>query len=230
MSSARQLPNPSEDRNASHDSALLVGAQRRGEPGRGLQWLQRLSRRSAEQLAQPTVGAHRRDIQRGVDVVGVAGGQDEDLGRGLVPGRFARQELQPAAQLLRVHRHPLAAQPDQRRLGLGERGDLVLGKGVVADRELPPELDQLVPTELAGLGDHTVDRGVRRQGEPELAAPIPPGGQENAEPGLVEQRGGGGQEVIGAFGVEAKVRRACGTQTRRELGVDAAGPAELGQQ
>jgi hypothetical protein len=195
-----------------------------------LQWLQRLRRGPAEQLAQPAVGSYRGDLQRGVDVVGVTGGQGEDLGCGRTPGGLARQELQPAAQLLGVHGHPLAAQLDQRRLGFGERGDLVLGEGVVADRELPTELDQLVATEFAGLGDHTVDRCVRRQGEPELATPVPPGGQQNAEPGLVEQRSGGGQEVVGAFGVKAEAGRACRAQAGRELGVDPAGPAELGQQ
>jgi hypothetical protein len=210
--------------------ALLVGAQRRGEVRRGLQRLQRLGRGPAEQLAQPAVGSYRDDVQRGVDVVGVASGQGEDFGRGRAPGGFACEELQPATQLLRVHRHPLAAQPDQRRLGLGERGDLVLGEGVVADRELPTELDQLVAAELAGLGDHTVDRGVRRQGQPELAAPVPPGRQQNAEPGLVKQRSGGGQKMVSAFSVQAQAGRACGVQRGRELGIDPAGPAELGQQ
>ena len=97
----------------------------------------------------------------------MAGGQPQDLGRGDLPGLLAGQELQAALELLGVDRHPLAAQPDERGLGRGERGDLLLGQGVIADGELPAEVHQLFPAELVGLLHHAVNRGVRGRGEPE---------------------------------------------------------------
>ncbi len=210
--------------------ALLVRAQRRAEPVRRFERLQRLRRGTAEQVAQPTVGAHRGQLERDVDVVRVAGRQRQDLGGSLAPGRFTLEERKATPQLLRIHRHPLAAQPDQRSLGLGERGDLLLGERVVADRKVPAELHQLVTAELAGLGDHAVDRGVRRHCEPELDAPVPPGRQEHAEPGFVQLWRCGGQEVIGALGVQVELGRARCTQAGRQLWVDPAGPSEFGQQ
>ena len=211
-------------------AALLVGTQRRGESVRRFQRPQRLCGGPAEQVPQPPVGAHSSDLERGVDVVWVAGGQREDIGRGLAAGRRALQELQPAAQLIWIQRHPLAAQPDQRRLGLGKHRDFVLGERVVADGQLPAELDELVATELTGLAHHSVDRGVRGQGEPQLAAPVPPGRQQHAEPGLVEHRGRARQEPVGAVGVECELGRARGAQAGRELREDPAGTAQLGQQ
>ncbi len=208
----------------------LVRAQRGGEAVRWIKRLERLRCRPAEQVAQPAVRVHRGDRQRSVEVVGVAGGQREDLCGGLPTVGFAGQELQPATQLFRVDRHPLTAEPNQRSLGLGERGDLVLGQGLVVDGELPAELDELVATELALLAHHAVDRGVRRQRQPQPATPVPPGRQQHPEAGLVELRSHDREEPVRVVGVQVQLGRARGTQTARELGVDLAGPAELGQQ
>jgi hypothetical protein len=71
----------------------------------------------------------------------MAGGHGQYLSSGLAPGRLAFEECQAALELLEVDRHPLAAQPDQRGLGFGERGDLVVGECVVTDGKLPAEVD-----------------------------------------------------------------------------------------
>ena len=160
----------------------------------------------------------------------MGGGEAEDLPGGEPPGLVPREELQAAPELAGVHRHPLAAQPDQRGLGLGEGGDLLLAERVVADREPPPEVHELVLAELARLGHHAVGRGVRGHGEPEPGPAVPPGRQQDPEPGLVQGRGGRGQEAVGAVGVQVQGARPGLAQAVRQFGVDPAGPAQFGEQ
>lgn len=183
-----------------------------------------------EQVPEPAVGAYGGDLERGVHVVGVAGGQREDLGGGLAAGWLTLQKLQPAAQLFGIERHPLATQPDQRGLGFGQRRDLLLAERIVAHGQLPAELDELLAAELAGLAHHAVDRGICGQDQAQLAAAVPPGRQQHAKPSLVEHRGRTRQESVGAVGVELKPGRARGAQRRDELGENPRGPAQFGQQ
>ena len=160
----------------------------------------------------------------------MCGGQAKDLPGRHPPGLVPREELQAPLELAGVHRHPLAAQPDQRCLGLGEGGDLRFAERVVADREPPPEVHELVLAESARLGHHALGRGVRGHGEPEPRAAVPPGRQQDSEAGLVECRGDRGQEAVGAVGVQIQRARPGLAQAVCQLGVDPAGPAQLAEQ
>jgi len=157
---ARPEPQRGQERQP-RQPPLLVGTQDGLEMIRHRHRTQRLRNGSAEQLSQPAVGRDAGEGQRRAEVVRMAGGQPQDLGRGGLPGPFTGQELQAALELIGVDRYPLAPEPDEGGLGRGERGDLLLGQGVIADGELPAEVHELFPAEPAGLLHDAVGRGGR---------------------------------------------------------------------
>jgi hypothetical protein len=213
---ARPEPERGQEREP-RDAPLLVGAQLgaelrwRGDRGDGA------FRGTGQQLADPPVGVdggdRQRDLVVAVPVVGVALGEREHLRGGGgdpgAPGAGPAEELQPLAQPLDVDAHPLAPQPDERRLGGDEVGELLLTQLVVADRDRPPELGQLLPAQPAA-GDHPIGRGgaAGAEAEPDPPGAVPACGQLHPEPGLDEQRRVGGEEPVGVVQVEVEDGRA----------------------
>ena len=88
----------------------------------------------SEQIAQPSVGTHRGDLQG--RVVHVSGRQRQNLGQIDLPTGITLEELQSAQQLFGVDRHPLAAQPDQRRGQGPVDGDAVTGAPADGERRM----------------------------------------------------------------------------------------------
>ena len=236
---ARAEAEPRQERQP-RDAPLLVGPQLRPERRRRLDRGDRLLDVAGEQLADPAVGVDRGDGQRnallavGLPVVGVAPRERHHLaGRERAAGPAAAgpaQELQPGAQPLGVDAHPLAPQPDQRRLRGDQLGDLLLGQLVVADRDGPAELRQLLAAQAAA-GEHAVGgRAARAEREPDAARAVPPGGELHPEPGLDEQRRARGQELVGAVGLEVEVGGPGLAQRRGERRKHQGRPAQLGEQ
>ena len=228
MSSARQAPEPERGQERQPGQpALLVGAQRGDEPGR------RVERPRSTVLRRRRAGrpaSRRRAPSRPAAGVSRSSGWLAASARisaaVLRPGRLALEELQSAAQLLGVDGHPLAAQPDQRGLGLGECVDLVLGERVVADGELPPEVHQLVASEPARPVT-TPSTGVEPdRTRPSLARRSHQDGSSTPNPASSSSDAALDRKSVGAVGVEVergRGGRAEGADGQR--GVDPAGPA-----
>ena len=135
MSSARIAPSPSCSRKASQarprswygrsvpvkPSGAGTGSSRRST------WPASRSP-SGPSAVTDTTGSPAGSVRRGQSGV-------EQVG----DGHLARRgdHLQPGGEPLRVQLDPLAAQPYQRRLELGQRLELVLGQRLVAERQLP---------------------------------------------------------------------------------------------
>ena len=125
-------------------TALLVRPQRAAEAGRRLDRLRAAasawpaSRSPSQPSAldavdrQPAVGSSCRRRARAAAA----------RRRSAVP--VAAEQLQPGRQPARVELDPLPAQPDQRRLQLGQRRQLVRGQRLVAEGELAPVVDDRV--------------------------------------------------------------------------------------
>ncbi len=112
-------------------------------------------------------------------------------------------ERQRGADLLGADLDPLAADLDQGRLELRQGPELLERERLVAEGDLPVELEDLVERE-AGLAGHLRRR--RRPPGPRAAAgsPLarPPGGEEDAEAGLFQRAGLCREELVRAGGVE----------------------------
>ena len=123
---------------------LLIGAERAAEiPGDG-------DAVRAEPPAQP--GNYARELPLGDDVDGqprlrpprrLPERHRDRLVRG--EGSPARSEEPPRLlELLRIDRHPLAAEAHERRLEAGERDELARGEHLARERRLPAERHDLV--------------------------------------------------------------------------------------
>ncbi|GAA1927964.1 hypothetical protein GCM10009753_72100 [Streptantibioticus ferralitis] len=77
---------------------------------------------------------------------------------------------------LRVGYHPLVAQPDQRAARVGESVHLGFGERLVAERDLPAEVEQAVDVEQRGGGGAggtcLSDLGAGGEGFDEFAGPV----------------------------------------------------------
>ncbi len=127
---------------------------------------------------------------------------------------------------------PLAADPDQRLLGLDQIGDLPVGERLRADRELPLEGRDALLADAGGAGDHA---GLARRRDPQLGAELrrslrPPARKQYAESGREQQRCGLGEQRVRARRVEVERRRPGGAQRHCQRRVEPHGATELGEQ
>ena len=212
------------------EPALLVGPKGRQEVvGRG-DGPQLFAGPPGQQGAEPALRGYRVDRHRRVESDVVPGREVQHLTGGHPAGSLAAQEVQAAPQLVRVRRDPLPADPDQRTLGIGQRLEFGLAQHLVADGQLPAEVDELVTAETGAALDDTLDRGARGEPQGESMSTAPPRRQLQADAGRVQLRRGIGQKPVRANGIGVPMRRARFIQRLLQLGIDAAGAAEFGQQ
>src|SRR5258706_117761 len=122
-----------------------------------------------------------------------------------------------------------ALEPHQRGLGLGQLLQLLEAQGAVADGDLVVVVTQAGQPDAAWAGAGQPRRpGPGPQPEAETGRGVPPGRDEDAEAGLLQQGGGVGQEPLGPGGVEFHLRRLGSLERRVEAGPQTDGPAEVG--
>ena len=158
-----------------------------------------------EQVGEPAGRLHAREVEG----AGRFRGPERHL-HGL-PRRDRRlplrlPEREGGLDLLGVDLDPLAAHLHQRRLEPGQRLQLGERQGLVAQRDLPVEVEDGVERQ-PGLAGHLRRRDHRPGRQPELG-PLagPPGGQEHAEAGLFQRRGLLREEIVRPGGVEVVAR------------------------
>ena len=207
--------------------ALLIGAQRAGERGRGGDRFEAVVGLAGEQVGEPAVGVHvdQREV-----VVGPVQAGLQRVRSAHRAGPAALQEAQCRAQVPVVEFHPLAAQPDQRDLEPGQLVQFVGVQLLIADGQVVAELDQVIQAELR-VGHRSARRlprpGGELEAEPGLAHPVR---QQHAEPGAGQQRRRLPEEAERALGVHPHLGRGGGTQRPVKLGEQPGGPAQPGQQ
>ena len=138
-------------------------------------------------------------------------------------GSLAPQEVQAPPQLFGVGRDPLPAHPHQWALGVGESAQLVLAEHLVADRDLPPEIDQLRRGRTRRRPSTTPSIG-RAGGQPQRQSmtATPPGGQQQADAGGVQLRCGVGEKA------DARQRHPAPTATAAPGAAPGSGPGRSG--
>jgi hypothetical protein len=216
--------------------ALLIGAELADEAIGRRPHVEGAFQLAPQQRAQLPFGRDAQDGDPGL--VGPHAGRhlehlaDGHGAGGLVLG-LGHQEAHEPVHLGRPELHPLAAHVDQRGLQLGQPQQLGLVDLLLPECGLPVEgADALLVEEAAGAG--AARRGGRGGGlepDPETGGgSAPPGRQEHAEAGHLQGRGGPGQEAVGPVEVEGQAGRGRLPEGFAQLGVDAHGPAQLGQE
>ena len=230
MSSASTPPIPIRPRKSSQDRPRAwygrsvprksVGTVHGGQP---------LRRLPGQQVAEPPVrgdGGHRHVLVGRVDTEPEA----EQLG----DGQLAATTGQPqrGLQAPRIELDPLPAQPHQRRLELGERGHLVGGEGVVADRHVVAEVGDGAEAD-PGAGADQPGLGARCGGhlDPEAGRRLgPPARELDPEPGGGEGGGGLAEEAVRPGHVEAEGVRPGRPQGVVQRRIEPSRLAQLGQE
>ena len=153
--------------------ALLVRAQLPVEDSGVATGREPLLGLAGQQVAEPAVGLDPLDRQAVRADAGPRGSTPRPSRSSSPTSACAGtpDELQPGGQPPRVQLDPLAAQPHQRRLQLGQLGQLLLGQHLAAEREVVAEVDDGVeadrrctarPPARAGAGVDAVSRSPSR--------------------------------------------------------------------
>ncbi len=209
--------------------ASLIGAQLPRERWRGRNRRDPLLGAAGQQVAEPAVrldSLHRQVLP--------GRGDTEAEAQELTDGRLlaAPDQLEPGRQPARVQLDPLAAQPHHRRLGRDQLGQLALTEHLAPDREVVAELGQRVEPERS-VGVDAARLAGRRGGQPEPESGGglgPPAGELEAEPGRGERRSRLAEESVGILGGQRQACGTCRSQRAVQLGVEARGLAELGEE
>ena len=217
------------------EAALLVWPERAPEAcRRAPSWREPVRTAGCQEGPEPAIGGDPGDGE-----ADVGRHQAQASAHHLSGGH--RPVLESGSPLHQVHRrrnvlraqlHPLAPDPHERHLEPGELADLVGGHLHVADRELPPVVDDGVEPE-AGAGRRRA--GLRARGGPQAgrdtrAPRLPPGRELDAEAGLREDRCAVAQEGVGAGDVEVEPDRAGLEEHPVQGRVESRRSSEVGQQ
>src|SRR6266542_2395409 len=115
---------------------------------------------------------------------------------------FVAPETECLLDLGRRELDPLAANPDERLFHFRERGQLLLGEGLIADGDVPLNVDESVEREPAARGELRRPRlAAQRQPLPRSSA-APPRRQKDGEARALQCRRFFAEESIGRAGVD----------------------------
>ena len=138
-----------------------------------------------EQVGQRSIEQDRAELD--ACLVGLEPGDGPHEVDDAVARLAALQEAQRALDVGAVQGVPAAADLDERLLGGGELGELLVGEDVVADREPPVEPGELGRREETARPDRRPARRAQVDAQP-AARPQPGGGQRDRDAPLLEPR------------------------------------------